>query len=132
MHSLLAQQHSQVHTGTPRRAHMAVSQPAQRRVTGQAAVSLPPRPAPVPSSPHACARALRAPCARLCACARDVSWLRIVLQYNAQPLVAFRSQYTRVYCGTKFSNSQPFCHNTLDCFAIQSQPTSCPFQPAIQ
>ena len=60
----------------------------------------------------ACAPRLRAP--------RHVaSWLRIVLQYNAQPPAAFKSQYTRLYCDTVLNPPSCLSHNTISCLPIQ-------------
>ena len=80
-----------------------------------------PRALRVPHAPAAPRAPLRVPVvprahlrARL-----PVSWLCIVLQYNAKPSAAFRSQYTRLYCDTVLHPPSCLSHNTISCLAIQ-------------
>ena len=59
-----------------------------------------------------------------------VAWLCIVLQYNAKPPTAFRSQYTRLYCDTVLHPPSCLSHNTISCLAIQSVVLQYNFQPS--
>ena len=70
------------------------------------------RPARPPSRPAPCRSA------QLRACLA-VSLLCIVLQYNAKPPAAFRSQYTRLYCDTILHPPSCLSHNTISYLAIQ-------------
>ena len=38
---------------------------------------------------------------------------------SACPSLGLLSEYTEVYCDTKPSQTSPFCHNTVNCIAIQ-------------
>ena len=110
---------------------------------------LPSAPAERPCRASACApRALARP-ARLCRAPslHAVSLVQWLYCNTTLPMsLAPRSQYTRVYCDTncpqpsllQYNPAIHFPTTSLSqsqytrCIAIQSQPTSCPFQPAIQ
>ena len=130
------QQHAQVCTGrlsaprAPRLRAQRVRLHAHRfRLRSphvrHCAIPCAPTPACAPSaSASACAAHLRpcrapAPMPRTCAQRRVASFLRIVLQYNAQPPATFRSQYTRLYCDTVLNPPTCLSHNTISCLAMQ-------------
>ena len=100
VHSLLAQQHTQVRTGEPRRAHRrthtAISWPGCPTVSYAFSGR-------IMGAGLSCRGLASRPCRDTAAC----------------PSPGLLSQYTEVYCDTKPSQTSPFCHNTVNCIAIQ-------------
>ena len=126
MPSLLAQQHTQVRTGAPKRAQW----PCRDRPTDRVAGPSWPcrgrrRPSAVSQAPQRRVAGAPAPCRRHCAARRAAvsqalcrtPSCRVVVRsrYSVLSYANIRSQYTVVYYDTIPASSSSSCHDTIYC-----------------